>query len=172
MESLSAHKAKPTGAAGLAFFRLTYAMAILGGSVMSALSLMVVVSVVGRAFFNAPIYGDVEVVAVGTAIAVFLFLPYCHQKKGNVIVDLFLSHASERVQTLSDIAASLIYGVLAAVLTWRSVLGGLEMSDAGETSMILSIPTWWAFPFIVLSFGTLTLSCLLSIADDLARLKP
>jgi TRAP-type C4-dicarboxylate transport system permease small subunit len=172
MESLSARKARPTGTVGLAFFRLTYAMAILGGAVMSALALMIMVSVVGRALFNAPIYGDVEVVAVGTAIAVFLYLPYCQQKRGNVIVDLFLSHASERVRTLSDIAGYLIYGALAAVLTWRSVLGGLEMHQAGETSMILSIPTWYAFPFIVLSFGTLTLSCLLSIVDDLARLKP
>jgi len=162
-------RAWPRDVVGRSLFRLAYVLALAGGVLMCAVGLMVVVSIVGRALFSKPIYGDFELVAMGTAISVFLFLPYCHLTKNNVIVDLFLARAPERLRTFFDSVGSLLFGVIAAVLTWRSVLGGIDMHEYNETSMILSIPVWIAFPFIVFSLGVLSICCLYTAMKDLRR---
>jgi TRAP-type C4-dicarboxylate transport system permease small subunit len=76
---------------GRALHICSFILVLVGGLLMSALTVMTVVSVTGRKLFNAPIQGDYELVTMGTAIAVFLFLPYCHLQRGDVVVDLFLS---------------------------------------------------------------------------------
>lgn len=59
-------------------YRLSQWAAIIGGLALVALTLMIVASVSGRAMLGlglGPVPGDFELVEVGTAIAVFFFLP-------------------------------------------------------------------------------------------------
>ena len=160
----------PRDPIGWGLYAIGYGLSMAGGVLMVLVALMVVTSIVGRALFSAPVYGDFELVAMGTAISVFLYLPYCHLTKNNVIVDLFLAHAPERIRITCDVVASLLYGVIAIVLTWRGWVGGISMWDVNETSMILSIPIWIAFPFIVISMAVLSLCCLYTAAVDIRRL--
>jgi hypothetical protein len=51
-------------------------VAALGGVILVAMAAMTVTSVIGAAFFARPILGDVELVQLGTAVCVALFLPY------------------------------------------------------------------------------------------------
>lgn len=140
--------------------------AILGGFVMSGLVVMTVVSVIGRWLFSSPIYGDFELVEMGTAISVFLFLPYCHMNRGNVIVDLFLAWAPRGLQSFFDVLGSIALAAIAGMLTWRMVLGGFDMVEYNETTYILAMPIWWAFPFAIGSLGLLTLCCLYTAIHD------
>ena len=160
----------PRNAAGRSLYWVSYVFSMAGGLVMVGIGVMVVVSILGRALFKNPIYGDVELVAVFTGISVFLFLPYCHLTKNNVIVDLFLASAPERFRAACDVMASLIFGVLAFTLAWRSALGGIAMFHNHETTMILSIPVWFAFPFMVVSLGLLGVCCLYTAAMDFLRI--
>jgi len=50
-------------------------MAILGGLVLSALILVICVSIVGRTIGIGPINGDYELVEAGIAFSIFAFLP-------------------------------------------------------------------------------------------------
>jgi TRAP-type C4-dicarboxylate transport system permease small subunit len=161
----------PQDPAGRALHALAYALAMLGGALIAALGAMVVVSVVGRALFTLPVPGDFELVAMGTAIGICLFLPYCHLRRGNVIVDLFLARASRRVRAACDLCGSVLLGVMAGMLAWRSVLGAMDLWNYGEVSMILAIPVWWAFPFVVISLGLLALCCLYTAGRDLRRIR-
>lgn len=154
---------------GRALFACSYALALIGGVIMVGLTALVVISVTGRWLFSSPIFGDFEMVAMGTAVSVFLFLPYCHMNRGNVIVDVFLSWAPRKVQSFFDIIGSLVLAVIAGVLTWRMTLGGLEVFEYSETTYILALPLWWAFPFAVASFALLTVCCLFTATQDLAR---
>lgn len=142
---------------GRALYLSSRLAAMLGGLIMTALIIMTVLSVLGRWLFSSPIYGDFEMVEMGTAISVMLFLPYCHMNRGNVIVDLFLSWAPKRVQMVFDVLGSVALSVIAALLAWRMVYGGLEMVKYSETTYILALPLWWAFPFAVFSFALLAL---------------
>lgn len=148
----------------------TYLFALLGGVIMVGLSVMVVVSVLGRWLLSTPIYGDFEMVAMGTAVSVFLFLPYCQMKRRNVIVDLFMSWAPKRMQILCDVAGALMLGVIAALLAWRMTLGTINAVNYNETTYILALPLWVAYPFAVASFALLAMTCVYTAAHDLKRM--
>ncbi len=170
MSELQTAIARPADRVGRALFSASYVFALLGGFVMAGLAAMVVVSVLGRWLFSAPIFGDFEMVAFGTAVAVFLFLPYCHMRRGNVIVDLLLSWAPKKVQGFFDMVGSVVLGMIAGVLAWRMTLGGADMFAYSETTYILALPLWWAFPFTVAASGLLALCCLYTAARDLANI--
>ncbi len=157
-------------AIGRGLFFCSRMAAMLGGVIMTALTIMVVLSVLGRWLISSPIYGDFEMVEMGTAISVFLFLPYCHMTRGNVIVDLFLSWASRRTQLFFDVLGSLALSVIAGGLSWRMIHGGLEMVEYGETTYILALPLGWAFPFAVLSFALLSLCAAYTAIHDGLRM--
>jgi TRAP-type C4-dicarboxylate transport system permease small subunit len=147
------------GRLGRALHRIATGVALLGGLVLFALTLLTVVSVVGRALFNAPIPGDFELVELGMAVAIFAFLPYCQIVRGNVIVDLFTSKASARTRALLDGVGNLLYTAIAALLTWRVALGGLEIRSYSETTMVLQVPVWWGYVPAVAFLAFLTFVC-------------
>jgi TRAP-type C4-dicarboxylate transport system permease small subunit len=146
-------------------------VALIGGAILFALTLLTVVSVLGRAVFSAPIPGDFELVEVGMAVAIFSFLPYCQIVRGNVIVDLFTAKASPRTQALLDAAGNLIYTAIAALLTWRGALGGLEVRGYGETTMVLRVPVWWGYVPAVVCLAFLTLVCAYTVWRSLREAR-
>lgn len=159
----------PENHIGRVLYFLSKMAAILGGLIMTGMTVMVVLSVVGRYLFSSPIYGDFEMVALGTAITVFLFLPYCQMQRGNVIVDLFLAWAPKKIQTTLDAVGSFLLATIAAVLAWRMTLGGFNAVQYNETTYILALPLWWAYPFAVLSFVLLFLTSIYTAILDMVR---
>jgi TRAP-type C4-dicarboxylate transport system permease small subunit len=147
------------GPLGQALHLAAAGIALIGGAILVALTLLTVISVVGRAAFSAPIPGDFELVEIGMAVAIFSFLPYCQVVHGNVIVDLFTANASPRTRGLLDAVGNLIYTAIAALLTWRVALGGLEVRSYGETTMVLRVPVWWGYLPAVAFLAFLTLVC-------------
>ena len=162
--------ARPTDPVGRTLLLSARVFALLGGIIMVGLAGMVVASVLGRWLFSAPVFGDFEMVGMGTAIAVFLYLPYCHMRRGNVIVDLFLSRTPKRLQIFFDVIGSVALATIASMLCWRMAVGGLETLETNETTYILALPLWWAFPFCVLAMGLLALCCLYTASADLKRI--
>lgn len=142
MAEIQTQNARPTDPVGRILFLCSYILVLIGGFTMAALVVMTVVSVLGRYFLSSPIFGDFELVEIGTAIAVFLFLPYCHLMRGNVVVDLFLSWAPKRVQTFFDALSGLLLAALAGGFGWRMALGSQDMLKYNDVSYILALPTW------------------------------
>lgn len=169
MSDTDVNHTRPADPVGRVLFFFSYWLAMLGGAVMTGLALMVVVSVMGRWLFSSPIYGDFEMVAMGTAAGVSLFLPYCQLKKGNVVVDLFLAWASNGLQRIMDTLGAILLAAISGMLTWRLWIGTFELYEANETTMILGITIWWALPFITVSFAMLTVASLYTAARDLAE---
>lgn len=170
MTETSNAEARPTDPVGRVLFVLAQVLMLAGGVLMSALAIMIVVSVTGRWLVSAPIPGDFEMVAMGTAVAVLLFFPYCHLRRGNVIVDLFLAWTPKSVQAACDLVSDLLLGAIAGGLAFRMFLGGADMLEYGETTVTLGIPIWWAFPFGVAGFGLLAVCCLYTALRDLVAL--
>jgi TRAP-type C4-dicarboxylate transport system permease small subunit len=144
---------------GRALYRAATGVAVLGGMVLFALTLLTVISVVGRVAFSAPIPGDFELVELGMAVAIFSFLPYCQIVRGNVIVDLFTTRASPRTRALLDAIGNLLLTAIAALLTWRAALGGLEIRGYHETTMVLQVPVWWGYVPAVIFLAFFTVVC-------------
>lgn len=166
MAEIQTEAARPADPVGRALFFCTYILVLAGGFLMAALTVMTVISVFGRYLFSAPIPGDFELVTMGTAIAVFLFLPYCHLQRGNIVVDLFLSWAPRKVQVFFDGLSGLLLAAIAGGLAWRMFHGGLDMHRYTEVSYILALPVWPVFPVAVLALALLAMSCLYTAFND------
>ncbi|MBW1785040.1 MAG: TRAP transporter small permease subunit [Deltaproteobacteria bacterium] len=93
-------------------------LAIIGGALLAAVMLMIVVDVCGRIFFNHPITGMVDTVTV--LIPIFLFLPlaYVEILEGHIRVEVLTTIMTERKQRALDILASFCGVVLFAVFAW------------------------------------------------------
>jgi TRAP-type C4-dicarboxylate transport system permease small subunit len=123
--------------------------AILAGLLMVFITLMTVTSVVGRDFFGKAITGDFELSGAACGAAVGLFMPWCQFKRGNIIVDFFTAKASESAQSRLDRAGALVLGIVMAVLTWRTVLGGISAYNSNSGTMMLGFPEWIVYGAIV-----------------------
>ncbi|MFO1349511.1 MAG: TRAP transporter small permease [Gammaproteobacteria bacterium] len=158
-------------ALGRLLLKASAGCAIIGGLVLIAGMVMSIVSIAGRVLFSQPVPGDYELVEIGCAVAVFAFLPYCQMVRGNVIVDFFTAHASSRLRSALDTIGNALYTVIAALLTWRTVLGGLELKANQETTLVLQTPIWWGFVPATLALVLLTLVCAYSVGRSVRELR-
>ena len=122
--------------------RAAGAIAVIGGTLSLAVALLVVVSVIGRRFFDAPIPGDFELVQMATAVAVFSFLPYCQARRGNIVVDTFTTRLPARVNAVIDAFWDLVYAGMMGLITVCLVVGTLDHIRNGQTTMVLQFPIW------------------------------
>ena len=125
--------------------RLALAFALLGAAAALAVALMAVASIAGRALWSKPIPGDVELTQFGIAWALSLSLPWCQLRGANIIVDFFTQRLRARSLRRLDCAGALLLSLMCALLAWRTSVGALAVAEAGETSMILALPMWWAY---------------------------
>ena len=138
------------------------------GVVLTAMAMMSAYSIVGRAVTGKPIQGDFELVQVGCAICVGLFLPICQLRGGNIIVDFFTSRASDRTRGMLDTIGALLVAVMMALITWRTGVGMLSTKAAGETSMIMGVPLWWGYAGMLPGLAVTVLAALVSARKALA----
>jgi TRAP-type C4-dicarboxylate transport system permease small subunit len=123
---------------------LTRPLAIAGGLLMLAVAIMVVVSVVMRWLINYSVPGDIELVQIGTALAVFSFLPLCQTHRGNIMVDTFTTRLPARAQRGLDALWDLVYAGMAAIIAWRLAVGAWDTIRSQTVSMMLALPIGWA----------------------------
>ena len=121
----------------------------IGGTIMTVLALMSVYSVSIRALGFKPVQGDFELVQIGCAIAVALFLPWCQLKGGNIIVDFFTAKAAQRTQSRLDALGALTVTIVLGILAWRTAVGAISIKAGGETSMLMGLPIWMAYAGMV-----------------------
>ncbi len=162
---------RPTDPVGRGLLYCSYLLVLAGGCLMSGLVVMTVISVLGRYFVSSPIFGDFELVTMGTAVSVFLFLPYCHLMRGNVVVDLFMSWAPKRVQTFLDALSGLLLAAIAGMFGWRMALGGMDMHKYNDISYILAIPTWPIFAMAAPALVLLSICCIYTAVRDFRALS-
>jgi TRAP-type C4-dicarboxylate transport system permease small subunit len=128
--------------------KLAAAFALLGGVCALAVAGMTLWSVIGRNLWASPLRGDVELSQIGIALAIALCLPWCQLQRGNIIVDFFTQAAPERVNGALDRFGALLLAVMLGLLAWRAGAGALAVDEAGEQTMILGLPMWWAYAIL------------------------
>ena len=136
-------------------------MAWFGGFVLTALAILSVVSIVGRALSFAglgPVPGDFELVEAGTALAVFCFLPWCHLKRRHADVNLFWQlyplHFRRALSVVTDCLMLLVW----LLLVWRMGVAMLGYRANQEVTFILQMPVWWGY---AASMIPATLGCII-----------
>jgi len=119
--------------------------ALAGGLVLLLIAALTAVSVGGRWLGAMPVPGDVELVQLGTASALALFLPYCQLHGSHLVVDIFLARAPTSVQRWLERPARWLAAAVLGLLSLRAGVGLFDLQSAGETSMVLGLPLWIAY---------------------------
>ena len=171
MSDDAAASARPADAAGRILHDAARWLAVAGGFMLCALAALTTISVSGRSALSAPVPGDFELVAIGTGLAVFAFLPWCQMTRGNVLVDFFMAGAPPRVRILCDLAGNLFYLVIGSILTWRMILGGVDMYDYAEKSMTINFPRWTTFPPSILMLAFLVVVIAYGVRRSFAEFR-
>jgi TRAP-type mannitol/chloroaromatic compound transport system permease small subunit len=128
---------------------LSKAFALAGGTLLVALVVMSVASIVGRKLFSMPVPGDIEIMQMGTAVAAAALLPYCEMLGKHLRVDFFTAHLRAGPKAVLDGIANLLLGFVGALVAWRTAAYTISIWQAGETSMVLGWPVWPATALIV-----------------------
>ena len=158
---------RPNDKFGRFLYDLAYILAILGGIILVIVILINFVSILSRIIFLNPLVGDFELVEIGSAIAISSFLPLCHLKKGNVIVDFITAKLNFKKIAFLDCISSVIYGLIASFFTWRMFFGAKDMYNYQEETMLLQFPIWIPFLPVTFSFGLLSICCLYTFYREL-----
>ena len=116
--------------------------AVLAGVLLTVITLMTCVSLIGRNTTGWTIVGDFELSGSAAGAAIALFMPWCQVKRGNIMVDFFTAKASAVTQDRLDRFGALLLGGAMLLMTWRTAVGGLNAWKSQAGSMMLGFPEW------------------------------
>ena len=150
--------------------RLATAFALAGAAAALVAAVLTMSSVSLRALTGRPIQGDVELTQFAIALSISLCVPWCQLQGANIIVDFFTQRMrAARLRMLDGIGA-LLMAVMLALLAWRTGVGAVAVYDAGETSMIRSLPMWWVYASLAPGLGLAALIALMQASLHLRGL--
>jgi TRAP-type C4-dicarboxylate transport system permease small subunit len=167
----------PDGPVGRLLDRTCTAMAMAGSAILVAIVVVSSLSVLGRSLpqlvgvRGIGVAGDVEMVQLGGAVAIYCFLPLCQLRRSNVLVGIFTRHLVPRRRALFDLVANLLYLALAILLALALGYGTAEKFRNGDTSMMLRIPEGWPFAMALLPSWLLVLAIAYSVLRSLAEIR-
>ncbi len=147
------------------FMRIATAWAIAGGLIFVLLAIMTCISIVLRATTGHPVPGDYELIEFGTAIGIFMALPYTQMSREHIIVDLFTLNLAPRTRSNLDAIASFIFILVMATLTWRLCVGIGDIAQ--DRTLILRIPIVWGFLLVIPSIALATIACVLTFMCEM-----
>ena len=113
------HSAQGGGALGAVdrfVFRIEKLTALISGLGIFALMLVGVVHVLGRKFFDMPIFGYIDIVEIMMAFMVFLAIAYTERLGGHIRMELFVGMLKGRWLALFELVGVVLGLVIVAVL--------------------------------------------------------
>lgn len=125
------------------------ACAILAGLLMTVITLVTCVSLIGRNTIGVTLQGDYELTAIVAGAAVALFLPWAQLRRSNIIVDFFTARLPGRVNAVLDRFGALVLATVMLALAWRTAIGGLNSHSVQTTTMMLGFPEWIVYAAMV-----------------------
>lgn len=128
---------------------LARACAVLAGVILTAITLVTCISLIGRNTLGVTLVGDYELTAVAAGAAVALFMPWCQLRRDNIIVDFFTARLSAAANARLDRIGSLLLGTAMVLLAWRTGVGGLSAWHSNSSTMMLGFPEWITYALMV-----------------------
>jgi len=123
--------------------------AVLAGVLLTGITLMTCVCLIGRNTTGWTFVGDFELSGSAAGAAIALFMPWCQMRRANIIVDFFTAKASAATNAGLDRLGALVLALCMALLAWRSGIGGVNAWNSGAGSMMLGFPDWIVYVCMV-----------------------
>lgn len=142
----------------------------IGAICLVGMTFLTCADVVGR-YFRHPIFGSVEIVGFMAILAVAMAMPYTHQMKGHIGVEILVRVFSKKTQTILEICTGLLSFGLFTLVTWRMAVYAHTMQKSGTVSMNLELPEYLIIYCVAFCFVVFTLVILRDILQNIKKLK-
>lgn len=123
--------------------------AIVAGVLLTVITLMTCISLIGRNTTGWTIVGDFELSGAAAGAAIALFMPWCQVRRGHIIVDFFTTRASARTNAALDRLGAVLFAAALGLMAWRTTVGGLNAWNSQSATMMLGLPEWIVYVFMV-----------------------
>lgn len=119
---------------------------------------VILVDVVGRNV-GRPLYGSQDMVTMTIVLIVFGGMALCDRLDGHIVVDIFETAFSERLNRVIDVASALLGALIFALIAW-AVWNSAQLSEMLNLSTnLLRLPLAW-FQYTLVAFSTVALLAL------------
>ncbi len=136
-----------------------------------AMMVLTCVDVFLRYFFRKPIPGTYEIVALLGAVAASFAMAHTLAKKGHVAVSLIVQMFPKRLQGIFESFISIFGIVLFGLITWQSILYGMDCQRAGEVSLTLELPFYPIIYGVALGAAVVCLVLIVDLGNALSNVK-
>lgn len=143
-------------------------LAIAGGVVLLAVAGLVTANVAARGTLDTSIDGTFDLVKIGSALCVFLCLPICQARRGNIMVDTFTMKLPAGMRHSLDALWDLIYGMLIGVIGICMLNGAWGQYQSHVVTTQLAVPLW---PFNLIAALLLLALSVVSMATMMRLLR-
>ncbi|WP_127108068.1 TRAP transporter small permease [Pararhodobacter zhoushanensis] len=150
------------------FYGLAWTMAVVGGALLTALVLMLCLSILGREASDVlhsawmqesmpgvarslldagvgPIFGDYEFLVAGLAVSVFCFLGWCQITAGHATVDVFTSGLSDNQRRWLQVFIEILFAGVLVLIAVQLYDGMNTLARRRSTTFLLQYPLWWNY---------------------------
>jgi TRAP-type C4-dicarboxylate transport system permease small subunit len=118
---------------------LRSALKVCGAVCLMGMTLLTCLDVIGRKLGH-PLFGAVELVGFMATLAAAMALPYTHQMKGHIGVELVVRNFSSRTQIMIELVTNLVALILFGLVTWRMMKYAATIHASGQVSISLRFP--------------------------------
>ncbi|MEQ8901537.1 MAG: TRAP transporter small permease [Roseovarius sp.] len=127
---------------------------IMSGICIFVILVIGVIDTAGRAFFNSPFIGAVEISEALLAVAIFSALAYLQRTGGHVVVDVFSNGYGPRLKKFATFVILTAMLAVLVFLLWRSGIGAMTAWRHNDVSAgFLRVPIWLAKLFTTIGLG-------------------
>jgi len=118
-----------------------------GVVVLGAMVLMLIISVIMRKAFNAPMKGVFELSEFGMVMITFLFVSAQYFKPDSMVMDTFVEMFPKTLKRINNAFIFLLDVGTLAITSWQLYAYGVRVQAGRQVSKILEIPI---YPFVYL----------------------
>lgn len=125
-----------------------------------ALMMVGVVQIVGRKFFNAPIFGYIDLVELAMTTFAFLAIAYTERVGGHVRVELLVGRLRGRALWAAELFGVLVALFVVGVLIYYGYTHALRAYVNGDSTIDAEYPWWPSKALVPIAFSLLWLRLL------------
>jgi TRAP-type C4-dicarboxylate transport system permease small subunit len=153
--------------------RLSRALALASSVAVLAITLAIVIDVVGRYLWSQPLAGASEFAVTALVAVVFLGLARSQRTGGNFRVDLVIRMLPATISRALEVLWRLLAVAFVAVLSWLSIGEAIHATVTGESTFgTVLFPIWPARIILAAGFCILLLQLVVEIVRLCIGLQP
>lgn len=114
--------------------------AAIGAVTLGVMVVLLIISVIMRKAFNAPMKGIFEMTEFGMVMITFLCMSAQYFKPDAMVMETFVEMLPKKLQVMINALMFLLDAAILGILSWQLLVYGMRVQRMGQVSKILEIP--------------------------------